>query len=171
MFCENCGFQMAEGTKFCPSCGRQVMSAAQPVAPQPAPQPVYTQPVYTQPVYTQPVQQPVYQQPVYTQPVATAEPEQKSYSGAGPLVLGLLAFFFSWTGLLGIILGAIGKGISNKKKAEYGYVNGASKTGRVFATLGIIFGIIALIFWIAYIIIMVVAAIKGGYTEYINNYY
>lgn len=37
MYCKNCGKEMVDGAKFCPSCGTTVAGeAAQPVAPQPA---------------------------------------------------------------------------------------------------------------------------------------
>lgn len=37
MFCQNCGVELADEAKFCPSCGKQVnTAAAQPAAPQPA---------------------------------------------------------------------------------------------------------------------------------------
>jgi uncharacterized membrane protein len=44
-FCANCGTQVQDGVKFCPSCGSAVAAA-----PQQPSQPVYTPPVYTPPV-------------------------------------------------------------------------------------------------------------------------
>ena len=48
MFCTKCGTSVADGTKFCPSCGNALA--------QPAQQPNYQQ------TYQQPTSQPEYQQ-------------------------------------------------------------------------------------------------------------
>lgn len=40
MFCGNCGQKLADGAKFCPTCGSPVAGSAP--APAPAPEPVYT---------------------------------------------------------------------------------------------------------------------------------
>lgn len=61
MFCRNCGAQIPDDSRFCPTCGT-------PIAAAPAPQ-GFAQPQMSQPVYQQPMQQPVYQQPVYQQPM------------------------------------------------------------------------------------------------------
>lgn len=63
-FCINCGKQVAEGVKFCPSCGasmaapvaetapqRPVVPPIQQTVQQPAPQPIYTAPPLATPVY------------------------------------------------------------------------------------------------------------------------
>lgn len=57
MFCIECGTQLAEGCKFCPTCGKAVSGPAQPEnAPvsTPVSAPVYAAPVYTYPVYMMP---------------------------------------------------------------------------------------------------------------------
>ena len=63
MFCTNCGTSVADGTKFCPSCGNALAQPAQqPNYQQPAPQPEYQQ-TYQQPNYQQQNYQQAYQQP------------------------------------------------------------------------------------------------------------
>lgn len=42
MFCGNCGQKLADGAKFCPSCGSPVAGSAPASAPAPVPAPVYT---------------------------------------------------------------------------------------------------------------------------------
>ena len=44
MFCGNCGQQLADGAKFCPTCGSPVAGSAPAPAPAPAPVPA---PVHT----------------------------------------------------------------------------------------------------------------------------
>ena len=66
-FCINCGTQLPDGSKFCPNCG-----TLQPVAPSPAPAPVYVAPEpEPEPVYVAPAPEP---EPVYTAPAPEPEP-------------------------------------------------------------------------------------------------
>jgi hypothetical protein len=53
MFCQSCGQQIPDGSRFCPNCGYQYSQSQTPAQPA-AQQPVYQQPVYQQPVYQQP---------------------------------------------------------------------------------------------------------------------
>ena len=112
MYCNNCGANLPDGTKFCSSCGMPVMQQEVNLPPQqnvyqPPVQrdmhgqpPVYQQPVYQQPTYQPPAQQPVYQQPYAPQyyppvivqqnasePVRDTEPERKTN---GPAVAGIV---------------------------------------------------------------------------------
>lgn len=74
MFCQNCGRQIPEESKFCPHCGQQATPAQTQETPQQA-QPIQqeTQPIQQQAPYQQPLNQPApYQQPVqqpYQQPL------------------------------------------------------------------------------------------------------
>ena len=111
VFCQNCGAQLSEGTKFCPSCGTPVQAVETPepvqqeavpvIAAAPAPEPVQVatpaavmekepvpqqpepqQPAYQQPAPQQPVyQQPAPQQPVYQQPAPQQSPYQQTIPG------------------------------------------------------------------------------------------
>jgi len=75
IFCEQCGMQLNDGSRFCIGCGSPVDSG-------PAETPLPEQPVYQappeQPVYQAPPEQPVYQAPP-EQPVYQAPPEQQAY--------------------------------------------------------------------------------------------
>ena len=70
-YCTKCGTQVAEGVKFCTSCGAPIGVAQQPQPQQPPQQQTYQQP--QQQSYGQPYQQPPYGQP-YPQPAYTEEP-------------------------------------------------------------------------------------------------
>lgn len=74
------------------------------------------------------------------------------------LVFGILSLALTEIGLLGIIFGAIGK---SKAKAfaqlNDGVVTGKAKVGKILSTLGLVFGIIALVCTA----IMIVAAIAS----------
>ena len=88
---------MAEGVKFCTSCGTP-MGAAQQPQPQPQPQQTYTQQPYQQPPYGQP-----YPQPAYTEePIST-----------GSYMLMFLLLMIPIVNLLCLIVWACGG--SNKK--------------------------------------------------------
>ena len=119
VFCQNCGAQLSEGTKFCPSCGTPVQAVETPepvqqeavpvIAAAPAPEPVQVatpaavmekEPVPQQPEPQQPAyQQPAPQQPVYQQPAPQQSPYQQTIPG-NPLTeeqakkgLAILAYF------------------------------------------------------------------------------
>ena len=53
MFCQNCGAQLADNAKFCPSCGQSQAAGQQPNAQQPYAQQPYAQQSYAQQVYAQ----------------------------------------------------------------------------------------------------------------------
>ncbi len=99
-YCIKCGTQVAEGVKFCTSCGTPVGVTQQPQTqspPQAAPQQQPQQP-YQQPPYGHP-----YQQPVYTEePIST-----------GSYMLMFLLLMIPIVNLLCLIVWACGG--SNKK--------------------------------------------------------
>ena len=96
-YCTKCGTQVAEGVKFCTSCGTP-MGAAQQPQPQPQPQQQQYQQPYQQLPYGQP-----YQQPVYTEePIST-----------GRYMLMFLLLMIPVVNLLCLIVWACGG--SNKK--------------------------------------------------------
>lgn len=70
-FCTNCGAQVPDGTKFCPSCGQKMAGGAAPSAAAPAQQ-----------SYQQPAQQDYQQQGGYQQPQQQSyqPPTQQSYA-------------------------------------------------------------------------------------------
>ena len=119
VFCQNCGAQLSEGTKFCPSCGTLVQAVEAPAPVQQEAVPVMAaasapeqaktaaptavmekEPVPQQPEPQQPApQQPTYQQPVYQQPAPQQSPYQQTIPG-NPLTeeqtkkgLAILAYF------------------------------------------------------------------------------
>lgn len=74
MFCQSCGQQSPDGTKFCPNCGFPTNQAAVPPVTQAPPM--------------QYIQQPVYQQPIYAQPIPAAKPKKRK----GCLIGAIIAF-------------------------------------------------------------------------------
>ncbi len=103
-YCTKCGAQVAEGVRFCISCGTPVVVAQQlqsqepRLRPQFAPQQPQPKQTYQQPPYGQP-----YQQPVYTEePIST-----------GSYMLMFLLLMIPIVNLLCLIVWACGG--SNKK--------------------------------------------------------
>lgn len=154
MFCKNCGTKIEEGLKFCPNCGTQVQAPAAAPAQQ-TPPPQQQTPPPQQGYYQQPAQ-PAYQpaQPAYRPAPAANLPETTPI-----LVLGILSLVFG--SIVGIILGAIGRNKARAYVNAGGELSGKAKVGNILSKLGIIFGIIELVFIVIYAIIFV-AMIAGG---------
>lgn len=77
------------------------------------------------------------------------------------LVLGILSLVLG--SIVGIILGAIGRKKGNEFIAQGGTLTGASKVGFILSKLGVIFGIIELVFIVIYIILIAVGAANGAF--------
>ena len=88
--------------------------------------------------------QPQYQQPFQAQPVA-AQPNI--------LVFGILSLVFS--GIVGLILGIVGRKKGKAFVAQGGQLTGGSKVGFILSLVGIIVSIVA-------IVIIVIYAIAAG---------
>ena len=123
-FCQNCGAQLKEGTKFCPNCGTLVQSQGSPAAVQPETAPAAAampaehpasapvavmekesaSPAAPQPgVYQQTGPQPgVYQQPYGQQPIPPVQPGyQQQAPGNGQMRKGMA--ILSYFGILVLI--------------------------------------------------------------------
>ena len=106
MFCQQCGSEIPDDSKFCTSCGaptpiaKSADFAAEPVTPPaekiaetqaiPTPIPVYPQENMAQPQgYAQPA--PAYQQPVYNTGAMQAQPQKKKWHTRWPSSIGTMA--------------------------------------------------------------------------------
>ena len=106
MFCQQCGSQIPDDSKFCTSCGaptpitKSADFAAEPVTPPaervaqtqaiPTPVPVYPQENMAQPQnYAQP--DPAYQQPAYNAGAMQAQPQKKKWHTRWPSSIGTMA--------------------------------------------------------------------------------
>ena len=79
--------------------------------------------------------------------------ELKDKLSSGSLTFGILGLVFCGSGILGLIFSAIGLSKAKKYAAEVGALEGKAKTGKILATLGLVFSIIALIIWIIFSIV------------------
>ena len=78
-FCAKCGVSVADGVKFCPSCGQSMGEVPQQPAQQAYTPPVqqpYQQQGYQQPGQPQPGFQQPYQQPGFAQPGGFVDPQK-----------------------------------------------------------------------------------------------
>ena len=147
MFCENCGANIPDNSKFCTGCGTSFTGEApaapvkQPVqatAPAPPPQPVYQQrPV--QPAYTLPPQQPYYnnQAPGYGSMQANREP-----LGVGSYIGMFILSAIPMVGFIMLLVWAFGGSVNLNKKN--------------YARAILIMSLIAVALWILIFIIGVV---------------
>lgn len=163
-FCPQCGARLEPGQTKCSFCGKELSN------PSPAPTPPPAVPQYTSQNVNQSSN---YQDNTanysYQSAVPTVEPSApKSSNGlqiAG-LVLGILGIVTCCCyGIVGIILSIAGLvcSILGNKEGK----TGIGTAGFVCSIIGIIFGVISLIY---YIIIIAIGS-SSFFDEYLNSYY
>lgn len=162
MFCENCGIQLAEATRFCPSCGTKIeappvdTAAVQSPAPPPPP-----------PGYEASVQTPPPPPPACKPAVQAASPPPQSYvpqpaygiqaqPGSEPLRVGqyIGMFLLMCIPILNIILLFV-----------WSFGSSANLNKKNFARASLILSAIMLIFWLIAggLIMGALESIVGGY--------
>ena len=167
MFCENCGANIPDNSKFCTGCGATLDSAApaapaqQPVqaaAPVPQPQPAYAAPqpppfVYAPPQQPQPQQRPQQQ---YNQAAeyGSVQSNREPLSVGNYIVMFILCAI-PIVGLICLLVWAFGGG-SNLNKKNY-------------ARAALILSLIALVLWI--IVIVVGGVAIGSIFNSLGGYY
>ncbi len=84
------------------------------------------------------------------------------------MVLGICAAAFSELGLPGLILGIIGNNKAKAYLAAHGETCGKVKTGSILSKVGIIVGIISMVGWVIYAIVMIALFAVGAGASLIN---
>ena len=97
VYCDNCGSKVADDSRFCPNCGREIFMSGVNSPSQPS----YQQPAYQHPAY----QQPTYQQQI--PPVVTPVVLYRPKDGALAAILSFLI-----PGLGQMYLGNVSRGIA-----------------------------------------------------------
>lgn len=150
-FCQNCGGQNADSSKFCQFCGSALSpSAPSPAADQPV-QPTYSEPTYNQPTYPQPDQS--YNQPSYNQPAQGYGQQQnyQPYAAAtqyvAPVATGGLLAWSIVTLLLCTIPGIVALVQTGKinKATTYEQQQKAMSSAKTWCIVGTVLGVLALI--------------------------
>ena len=116
MFCKNCGNEIAEGAKFCASCGTPVENVSK------ASEAANTGKVYVDP-----------------------DKAAREESAKKILTLGICSVAFSctfWLGIVGWILGSICKNKVREHEARFGPVSHMAKVGKYLGVGGFIGGIV-----------------------------
>lgn len=130
-FCQNCGYEIPEGSIYCEKCGSPVAAPQQPVAP----------------VGSAPVQN---NQVVYPNATITTAPRKTNGLAIAGFVLSIVSIFFCCGGIVtalpGLILSIIGLKDINKNGED----------GKGLAIAGIIISAIMLAFSLFYCLILLV---------------
>ena len=124
MYCQKCGYEVKEGTKFCPICGQEQMAAQAGSAKN-----------FSTPIY-----------------MAEQDTTEKKDSLAGSILTwGILSLAFSVSGclaILGFIFSFIAKGKVKQYVELYGETEGRASVGKGLSKAGFIVGIIMTIYMI-----------------------
>lgn len=115
MFCKNCGNEIAEGTKFCASCGAPVDEA------------------------------PKAAEATMGDVASDSDKAARNKSATKILTLGICSVAFSnsfWLAIVGWILGGICKNKVREYEARFGPVSGKAKVGKYLGVGGFIGGIV-----------------------------
>ncbi len=159
MFCQNCGAENPNETRFCSSCGSPL---------------TFSQPVNQAPIMPDSYQAPPARPIAYTQPVAYAQQDYNytdreelkrgSSCARKALTMGILSLIFSWTVFFGILFGIIGiKKASSAKKQGCG--GGKATVGKVLSIIGLVFAILILFYYF----VICVGAVSYGTSRYISE--
>ena len=146
MKCSNCGFDVAEGEKFCGNCGTPVTSAAEPVVEQPVESTVENT---AETVIEETVKEvPVEDKPITISEVAAPSNEannasapqpkaKKSYSGVIAIIAIVLVLALVFFGLkfFGFGKESYEKSVSTMEKAVANLTKGTNESGTVRATI------------------------------------
>jgi len=144
MFCPNCGTHTEDGLAFCPNCGANLKTEAKA---QEIPQPV----------------QGSYQQPYQLNP----QVEVPAVNTTPALVLGILSLVFS--GIVGIILAAVGKSKIKGFIAQGVPVAGKLKAAKILCTVGLILGIVCTVIYVLYGCAVGAAIASGSLDEILGG--
>lgn len=130
-FCNNCGNQVNDGTKFCPKCGQPINGGPQ------------------QQVYQQPQQQ-VYQQPAQAYQQQPVKPDTH-------MILAILTTIFCClpTGIYAIILA--NKVDKLYYSGQYDEAENASREAKKWSIIGLVIGIIGGILYAIYYAVVIAA--------------
>ena len=141
MFCEKCGCQMEDGTRFCPNCGNAVAE---------------TEPTHTDTVTEFDPNRAEFDPNRASFAANTAQYDEgaRQSAASGILTMGILGIIFCQL-FLGIIFSAIGKKRAAAYELAYGVLSGKAKVGFIMSKVSFIVSIVFTIFWALYIIMIV----------------
>ena len=149
MFCNHCGAQLDEGTKFCSVCGAPVSGEESAQAA-----PAHETPAYEQPVYAPGA---VFSNPYYGK----------------TLMWGILSLAFActfWVSFMGIVFGVLAKKTGDQAlEANNGMpLTGKAKVGSILGKVGLILGIVMTVIAVIYVIVLIAIALfgLGAYQRY-----
>ena len=136
MFCSHCGAQIADGSQFCPNCGKTMTQGSGADGAQNGAPIDFTQ------NYS-------------ADPMAGVNNEEGKPLAIASLVLGIIAVVCCFTGIgsiVAIICGIIGIVLAGKSKNR-GYFGGMRTAGFVLSIIGLVLGVLIFILVIAAMVI------------------
>ena len=175
-YCENCGQYLSEKDAFCPNCGTKNTRFVEEPAPAAQEVPVYQEEEYVPeaPVYQEPA--PVYDpRPEYDRGVNYAAEEVQPQRGLNVMaIVGMALSALGFSSIAGLIVSIIAL-----KKANNGEfrnpLTGLAKAGVIVGAIMVGLGVLAVLAWIVYAIIIVLvaggAAVSNGFSSSPKYYY
>ena len=149
-FCINCGTELPENAKFCPTCGRSTEQEAPAARNLPEEDPILT-----------PITPGIsFDAPTDENPVSQFMERERSELAGSIMTFGILSLAFAcsvFLSLLGLIFAIVAKTKLGTYVTRFGETTGKASAGKGLSTAGLIVSIVM----IAYVALLVLIAISG----------
>lgn len=153
MFCRNCGCELQDNMRFCPSCGATVETETRATSSNLV--------SYTAPSVVAPVQLNVDSGAEPNMPYAVISQNSKASAPRGLIITGFVLTMTFWLAPIGLILAAVGLAKTNR-------IEGRPLRGMAIA--GVVCGAVFTLMLLLYFVLLYMAFSSANYDYYYNDF-